>query len=76
MRTAFINTLCEAADKDKRVWLLCADLGYSVLETFLDKFPERFLNVGVAEQDMICNINYQHRPRLMSRHLKLDLAIR
>src|SRR5262245_45990886 len=33
--------------------LLTADLGYSALEPFAEQFPDRFLNVGVAEQNMI-----------------------
>lgn len=53
MRTAFVKTLLELARKDKRVWLLTGDLGYSVLENFGAAFPERYLNVGVAEQNMI-----------------------
>lgn len=52
MRTAFIEALCEAAQLDDRIWLLTADLGYSVLETFAQRFPRRYLNVGVAEQNM------------------------
>ena len=39
-------------NQDPNVWLLCGDLGYSVLEVFRDRFPERFCNVGVAEQNM------------------------
>ncbi|MEH1926366.1 transketolase family protein [Nostoc sp.] len=53
MRTAFIKTLCELAKTDERIWLLCGDLGYSVLESFAQDFPQRFVNVGVAEQNMI-----------------------
>ena len=53
MRTTFINTLLELADEDARIWLLCGDLGYSVLEPFFERFPNRFINVGVAEQNMI-----------------------
>jgi len=53
MRTAFIETLCELAREDERIWLLTGDLGYSVLESFRDRFPGRFVNVGVAEQNMI-----------------------
>src|SRR6516225_4917658 len=53
MRTAFIETLCAAAEEDERVWLLTADLGYSVLEKFRDRFPGRYVNVGVAEQNLI-----------------------
>ncbi len=52
MRTAFIETLHELASKDDRIWLLCGDLGFSVLEPFAKSFPNRYLNVGVAEQNM------------------------
>ncbi len=52
MRTAFIQTLCELAERDPRIWLLNGDLGYSVLEVFAQRFPERYLNAGVAEQNM------------------------
>lgn len=53
MRNAFIETLCDIARQDERVWLLCGDLGYSVLERFAEQFSERFVNVGVAEQNMM-----------------------
>lgn len=52
MRTTFIETLCEIAAEDERVWLLNGDLGFSVLERFSARFPERSVNVGVAEQNM------------------------
>jgi len=52
MRTTFIETLCELAAQDERIWLLTGDLGYSVLEPFAQQFPQRFVNVGVAEQNM------------------------
>jgi transketolase len=53
VRTAFIEQLCHLAKEDERVWLLTGDLGYSVLEPFADTFPKRFLNAGVAEQNMM-----------------------
>lgn len=53
MRTTFIQTLLELAGQDDQIWLLCGDLGYSVLEPFAARFPERYVNVGVAEQNMI-----------------------
>ena len=53
MRRAFAETLAELAEKDERIVLLTADLGYMALEPFADKFPKRFINVGVAEQNMI-----------------------
>ena len=52
MRIAFIDTLCELAAADPRIWLLTGDLGYGVLERFRDRFPDRFVNAGVAEQNM------------------------
>ena len=52
MRTAFIQTLIECARADGRIWLLVGDLGYSVVEPFRQEFPDRFINVGVAEQNM------------------------
>ncbi len=52
MRTAFIETLIELAHSDERIFLLTGDLGWTVVETFAARFPERFLNVGVAEQNM------------------------
>lgn len=53
MRTSFIETLVQVAERDPRVWLLTGDLGYSVLEKFSSKFPDRYLNAGVAEQNMV-----------------------
>jgi len=53
MRGAFAKTVTELAARDPRVLLLTADLGYMALEVFSDRFPERFINVGVAEQNMV-----------------------
>jgi transketolase len=53
MRNTFIKTLVEEAEKNPAIFLLCGDLGYSVLEQFSDRFPDRFLNVGIAEQNMM-----------------------
>ncbi len=53
MRTAFIQTLTELASSDPRILLLTGDLGYMALEPFMEKHPDRFFNVGVAEQNMV-----------------------
>ncbi|MGK7877647.1 MAG: transketolase family protein [Xenococcaceae cyanobacterium] len=53
MRGAFIQTLVKLAANDPRILLLTGDLGYTVLEPFVDKFPDRFFNVGVAEQNLV-----------------------
>jgi transketolase len=52
VRTTFIKTLIDVAAEDERVWLVAGDLGYSVLEAFYERFPQRYLNSGVAEQNM------------------------
>jgi transketolase len=52
VRQAFIDTLHELAAQDERIWLLTGDLGFSVLEGFAASFPDRYLNVGVAEQNL------------------------
>ncbi|MDN4574779.1 transketolase [Pandoraea cepalis] len=52
MRNTFIKTLCELAATHEDIFLLCGDLGYSVLEPFAAQFPDRFLNIGIAEQNM------------------------
>jgi transketolase len=53
MRKAFTGALVELAARDDRVVLLTGDLGFTVLEPFAERFPERFYNVGVAEQNMV-----------------------
>jgi len=53
MRGTFVKVLSELAETDRRIVLLTGDLGYTVLEPFRDRFPDRFYNVGVAEQNMV-----------------------
>lgn len=53
MRRSFIEALTELAIIDDRIVLLTADLGFMALEPFADRLPDRFFNVGVAEQNMI-----------------------
>ena len=52
MRSAFIRTLLELAETNDRIFLVVGDVGFSVVEPFAERFPKRFLNVGVAEQNM------------------------
>ncbi|MEG2291507.1 MAG: transketolase C-terminal domain-containing protein [Clostridium sp.] len=53
MRSTFINKLTEMARDDKEIYLITGDLGFSVFENFQEEFPERFINVGIAESTMI-----------------------
>ena len=52
MRNAFIEELVLLAEANPKVALVVGDLGFSVVEPFSSKFPERFINAGVAEQNM------------------------
>ena len=40
------------AETDDNILLVNGDLGFNVLNNFEEKFPERYLNVGIAEQNM------------------------
>lgn len=53
MRSTFIKTLISLAEQDERIFVITPDLGFSVLEEFEQKFPNRFLNVGIAESNAI-----------------------
>jgi transketolase len=52
MRNAFIEELVSLAEVHDHIALIVGDLGYSVIEPFMDRFPDRFINAGVAEQNM------------------------
>lgn len=52
MRNTFIKKLTEAAKTNSKIVLIVGDLGYSVIEEFQEKFPERFYNAGISEQSM------------------------
>jgi transketolase len=53
LRKAFVETLSDLAAQDPSILLLTGDLGYLALEPFRDAFPGRFMNMGIAEQNMI-----------------------
>ncbi len=53
MRRAFIGALTELAAQDTRIMLLTGDLGFMLVDPFAARFPERFINAGVAEQNMV-----------------------
>jgi transketolase len=53
MRKRFIQNLINLAEQDSNIYLIVGDLGFSFVEPFKEKFSDRFLNVGIAEQNMI-----------------------
>jgi transketolase len=53
VRGPFLRKLTDLARQDSRVVLLTGDLGFAAIEPFADAHPDRFYNVGVAEQNML-----------------------
>ncbi len=53
MRTTFVNVLTEMARENDKVMCVIGDTGFSVFEKFEKEFKERFVNVGIAEQNFV-----------------------
>jgi len=53
MRKAFYNCLEEIARKDKNVFFLTGNLGFKFFDSIRKNCPEQFIDVGVAEANMI-----------------------
>ncbi len=54
MRRAFAETLVELAEQDPWVIFLTGDLGFQCFDTFKERFGRRYVNVGVAEAQLVC----------------------
>ena len=53
MRKEFFEALTQAAEKDKNIFFITADLGFGFVEKFASEFPNQFMNIGVSEQAML-----------------------
>ena len=53
MRDCFIRRVTDMAEHDTGLLLITGDLGFGVFDGYREKFPEQFLNAGVAEQNMV-----------------------
>jgi len=53
MRKAFVNALVDIASRDDRLIVLVADTGAIMFDEFRAKYPDRFINCGIAEQNMV-----------------------
>lgn len=53
MRNAFVDELLKIAAEDPRVIAVLADNGLLVFDEFQKKFPEQFLNLGIAEGNLV-----------------------
>lgn len=52
MRNAFVDTVIEACDHREDVFIISGDAGLGVFDDFKETCPDKFLNLGVAEQNM------------------------
>lgn len=53
MRDVFIDKIFQSMKDDDGIFFLSADFGSPALDKIRRKFPERFINVGIAEQNLI-----------------------
>lgn len=53
MRDSFINKVYDLAKKDREVMIVSADMGAPALDKFRFELGNQFLNVGIAEENMI-----------------------
>ena len=53
MRNSFAKQITLIADNDPDVRLLVGDIGFRIFDEFVERHPDKFLNCGIAEQNMI-----------------------
>ena len=53
MRNNFGKWINEKANQDNKIILLVGDIGFGIFDEFQKNFPSRFINCGIAEQNMI-----------------------
>jgi transketolase len=65
MRASIIDSLFAKMQTNEDIFFLTADMGINLVEKFQEAYPSRFLNVGIAEQNLIgvsaglCNLGYR-----------------
>ena len=53
MRRSFGKIITRLDDKDENIYVIVGDIGYRVFDEFREKYPDRFINMGICEQSMI-----------------------
>ena len=53
MRRSFGKIITRLADKDEKIYVLVGDIGYRIFDEFREKYPDRFINMGICEQSLI-----------------------
>lgn len=53
LRRLFADLVAQKMQENKDIYIITGDLGYKMWDTVRANFPERFINVGAAEQTMV-----------------------
>ena len=53
MRNRFAKELESIMRSNKKTFILTGDIGFSVFDNLKQKFPERYIDIGVSEQSML-----------------------
>jgi len=53
MRNGFAQRMVDLAREDNDIYVLVGDIGFRIFDEFRSLFSERFINCGIAEQNMI-----------------------
>ena len=53
MRDTFVRVLADEMAQDPNIVLMIGDLGFGVMKPIWDRFPDRIINAGIAEQSMV-----------------------
>lgn len=53
MRLTFVEEITKLISDNKDIYLISGDLGFSLFESVMERFPKNFINAGVAEQNML-----------------------
>ena len=53
LRADYFKLLTEEMRNDPNLFFLMADTGFNLVEPLFEEFPDRTLNVGIAEQNLI-----------------------
>ena len=53
MRDTFVRVLADEMAQDPNIVLIIGDLGFGVMKPIWERFPDRIINAGIAEQSMV-----------------------
>ena len=53
MRGHIVDAIFSAMGSEPDIFFLSADMGINLIEKFGERYPERYANVGIAEQNLI-----------------------